>query len=189
MRARVGLLTTILFMFVGTGLSADPFATALQVVRELYLAPLHLGGAHLAVCSEPFLSSCSASAISVKVSVRDGDVMRVLLTVHLFVVGEHVQFLSASGAALNGRPTVAPAEAMADAQKFLSKINGWVALEEPARHGARDELVEIRMRDPQPWSDTFDVKTIVFSKRLGVPVVVGAPPAPTADNCGPPPQK
>jgi hypothetical protein len=163
----------------------DPFAVAQQAVNELYVKPLHLSRAQLKITAETFPAQCFATAITIRVLVPTKSEPREVLKIDATIIDGKLSFLGASGAALRSPAQYSADEVMRNTIDFLSQLNGWKSMDRPPRRGTKKGYIELQMRDPKPGVDyEVDVKTIVFDEKRGVPVLIGAPSSPTANNCG-----
>jgi hypothetical protein len=164
--------------------ASEPFSVAERATNELYIKPLGLTGAKLKVEAEPFAVGCPATAITIRVLLPRKGGEREVLKVDTVVLDDRLEFVGASGSALHDVRQPQPDEAIARTIAFLAQQNGWTAIDEPPRRGAKKGYIERRMRNRKLRAEyELDIVTIVFEQRLGVPVLIGAPPAPTAE-CG-----
>jgi hypothetical protein len=178
-------MISVAFTVAGNIHASDPFGVVQRSVIKLFVEPLRIAHAQLIVVADPFPAECSAHAITIRVVVPTKAGHSEVLKVDAVVVDDRLQFLAASGSALRGGDHRSSNESMNNSINFIAQINGWKLIDEPPRRGARSEYLERRMRDPHPQPDYEpNVKTIVFDQRTGMPILVGSPPSPTANNCG-----
>jgi hypothetical protein len=163
----------------------EPFAVAERATKELYIKPLGLTGAKLKIETEPFAVGCPPTAITVRVLLPAKGGEREVLKVDMFVLDDRLEFVGARGPALRNVFQPHSNDAIAQTIAFLARTNGWTAIDEPARRGAKKGYIERRMRKSQIRAEyELDIATIVFDQSVGVPLLIGAPPAPTAAECG-----
>lgn len=162
----------------------EPFGIAQDAVNRLFVWPLGIRNAKLLVSADPFRAECCAHGITIRVlagSMHKSEVLRV----EVVVTGARVEFLSATGPALENAAVSSKKRANIDAAAaFLKRVNGWIPINEPERRGARPGYVERRFRGPRPaFGESLGVFVVLFDNANGLVLLIGAPPPPASENC------
>jgi hypothetical protein len=181
---RLAVVLAVSAGIAGSAMASDPFGVAQHAVMTLFIEPLRIKHAELAISAEPFPAECSALAITIRVLVPTKHNRKEVLRVDTVVFDDRIHFLGVVGPALLNSDHRPSKESINHAITFFSQINGWQPIDEPPRRGAHPGYMERRMRDMHPRDYEANMKMIVFLELTGVPVSVGSPPSPTATNCG-----
>jgi hypothetical protein len=175
---------SIVIGVAGSAMASDPFGVAQRSVVKLFIEPLRITNAELVMSAEPFPAKCAAYAITIRVVQPTKGRRREVLKIDTVIIADRLHFLAASGPPLHNGDQRLSNESINRTITFLGQINGWKAIDEPPKRGTKKGYTERRMRDLHPRDYEPGVQTIVFDELTGAPILIGAPPSPTATNCG-----
>jgi hypothetical protein len=162
--------------------SNSPFA-ALSFVdsltRELYVYPLGLGNPMLRIEEDPVRDREAMTGFVVHVRERVEWAPPELLTVRVVRVRGHLQYVSASGPALEGpAPTGQVLEYRREAAVRALQALGGYSTDGKEHRSTRPGFVELRFTHPDPPPHLFGTATAVFHQRSGILTMFGTPAVP-----------